>query len=473
MKQLFYCFLSVALLLSGCDDSDDPTVPSVALKQGTVTESEVTFTLTVADAEECAWLCLPSTDREPTNAEILEKGTRVTQSGETECRADGLKTETGYTVYAMARNNMESARASFSFNTPTVFADDVTMDYARGWYFGDFAAIGSGYFMVVLATMEIDNDGLPTDAGHMIRLFISSDKAADSNDAHLTDGTYLLTDGFTKNSVNATNSDYIVAYVTEEGLDGPLYALLEGTVQVGHTAAGDYDITAEIMTDENKRIRCSYTGPIVFANEDAASYVPLTEDYSFTPDALSGGFLDMGDYGNYTLTFHSLLLDEYGFVIGGGDLVNIELLTQPSDNGQMDFSVLPGTYGIANGDYRPGTFVEGMFVPFYGMYIPMGTYYELMDDEGGCVLLGLSVGGTVTISDEGDGYYKYVVDLLTEKNVHVRMEHTGKAADEIADIMGGMSMKQAARNSFRGKRINLLKQTRNRLWQAPFAGNFR
>lgn len=426
MKRLIYYILLVAaVVLHSCDDSDDPVIPGLSLKLGVVSVNSATFTVTSTDAEKGAWLCLRADESKPTVAQVWEKGKEFDVSKTVQCTVSDLQPATNYVVYVVVKNGLMVQSANLAFTTAKSYKEDVAATYARGYYFGDFAGDGSGYYMVALSQEEISEDGLPTGAGqHLFRLFIGGEKSEDSNAAQLSPGDFVLSDGYGKGTFNATNSDYIYA---ETDSTGPDYKFLEGSVHVERTQAGEYTIEAELQLDSEglPLVRCSYTGSIGFSNYDAASYVPLEKDVDVEPTGWSGNYTmsSTGVYGNYSMALYNVILDPEGFIIGKGDLVNLELLTPPSEH--MNLDLLPGTYAIANGNYQPYTFVEGMYVNLYGNYIPMGCYYQRYNDNGEGLELGLSTGGTVTVTKLDATNFKFDIDLIAETGVHIRSSFSG------------------------------------------------
>lgn len=442
---LFSCLSALFAMASACsDNNEDPLSPSrknpeVTVVQLSVSEYSVSFRISSSDLDSGAFRCLPAAGDAPTDAEILAAGEPFEVNGEATYTVSDLAPETDYILYAVGACGETTVCGSFAFTTPKHYYENIEADQACCFYFGDYVGDGSGCYYLVLSTAGITSDGLPEKAGHMLRLFLNAEKSADSNNAVLAPGEYLLSDDFGEFTFNTEMSHYIRAYETEDGLDGPLYEFAEGVVRIASAGNGSYTVEAvlaldttdgEPIDDESNEVHCTFSGNIAFVNFDSESYVPLTEDYSFEATSMTGNYTK----GNYSIVFYNVLLDDDGFIIGGGDLLNLELFTEAT--AAMDPSVLPGTYELTtmeSGNYAPYSFMEGIFYEYYGMYMPIGTYYALYDDSGWWSKLGLATGGTITVSHAGGDDYTFEVDLLVEKGVRVRMTYTGSVVGNVLD----------------------------------------
>lgn len=319
---------------------------------------------------------------------------------------------------------------SINFTDPVTY-DELIEDatYGMGVYFGN------GEYLTQISNAPMDSDGLPTQAGQYILRFMAiSDNSTDSNHAILPSGRYTPASDFSKGSLY-DNSDYLIALVCTRMENGQpmgysVYFDKGATANVTYNSDGTYDIDfkGSVSPDsadfENLRMR--FHGTIDFANNDPSYYNLLDEDVNMVPAALSAGYSNVeGKYGDYTCTFYNCELDKDGFVIGPGELLNVELLTE--EGTPMDLTKLPGEYTVASimGDsFGPGNWIEGMNYEYYGMYIPLGTYYQTFGEGGSDThLRGFAQSGSVTVTKVDDGYH-FDLDLTVEGGHKLTMSYT-------------------------------------------------
>lgn len=162
------------------------------------------------------------------------------------------------------------------------------------------------------------------------------------------------------------------------------------------------------------------------------------------PTALSGRYTNGTSYGNYSLCFYNVPLDDEGYVVGAGQLVNVELLTEPGT--PMDIANIAGEYVIAdveNGPYNPGTFLSGVNYYYYGMYFPMGTYLSFYDESGYSTSeIGFATGGSVKATVDGENV-TFDLNVEVEGGHKFTMNYTAKASD-ITDYSTSSSAKRHA-----------------------------
>ena len=122
--------LMLTLSFSSCKDDDDdngPVVtPAVTLTAGEATESSVSFTVSPADADKCAYVCVEKTsDALPAAAAILAEGTTVAADKDSQITVSDLAPNTTYVIAAAASNGttvgeVVKIEMLTSVGTPTV-----------------------------------------------------------------------------------------------------------------------------------------------------------------------------------------------------------------------------------------------------------------------------------------------------------------------------------------------------------------
>lgn len=105
-----------------------PVVPSVTLSDVTVDGNTASFTYSLSDAETAFWLCLPASGPAPDAQGIFSAGEELPADASSTVVIEDLSYETGYVVYAAARNAdgySEVASASFATSEAPVVAPEV------------------------------------------------------------------------------------------------------------------------------------------------------------------------------------------------------------------------------------------------------------------------------------------------------------------------------------------------------------
>lgn len=307
---------------------------------------------------------------------------------------------------------------SITFSAPVNYDSQINAKYGIGFYYGN------GQYFTCLSTDSLSPNGGATKAGQRSVIFYALGKPSlSSKNAILPSGRYVSSTSQEDGTLYDGKS-YLYASVATAGdstLDLSTVYLDKGAeANVEYNSDGTYTIDfkgrstkADNMDFEN--IHCVFNGTIPYANKDAAYYETFTEDVNFQPTGFSGGYSNSSDYGDYTLSFYNMPVDDEGFTAGAGDLVNLELLTDTSS--VMDLSKLVGTYTVASsleGPYEPGHWLDGVNYYYYGMYMCVGTYICSYDNQGYATNhRDFAKSGTITISDAGDQLH-VVCDLTLE-----------------------------------------------------------
>lgn len=145
---------------------------------------------------------------------------------------------------------------------------------------------------------------------------------------------------------------------------------------------------------------------------------------------LSGRYSVMSTYGNYSIALLNCPLDDEGFVVGAGELLNLELLTNPSPT--MDINDIAGEYTVTSvleGPYNPGSFLSGtLYEVMTDYYLPMGTYYTTFDSKGATTNMNAFItGGSVKVLTDGTNV-TFMCNLITENDKHVNVNFTAPAS---------------------------------------------
>ncbi len=118
-KYLLYAALASTLTFAACGDDDPiPTPapekePTVAVTAGKADVTELTFTVTPADAKECRYVCVENIDGFDAE-KILAEGTAVAAAEATSVTVEGLAPETEYTILAAVRGGANNDKTALS-----------------------------------------------------------------------------------------------------------------------------------------------------------------------------------------------------------------------------------------------------------------------------------------------------------------------------------------------------------------------
>ena len=349
---------------------------------------------------------------------------------------------------------------SITFGPSVNLDQELQATYIYNIYYG-----GTSY-MLHMSDAPISSQGLPTQAGQtVVRVYLFANQSADSNNALLTAGRYPISDEIAVGNIYNASEAY-TSYIKCTGLndegnpDGYQVGYTNGSLNVSYEADGtanvvfrgelvDYGEEGEALGIPH-HIKVSYTGQLPFDNQDPASYVLLGEDVKMEPNGLSGGYSNVdGRYGSYTLTYYNCELDKDGFIVGPGELMNFEILTEEAS--PMDISKLAGEYTISSaleGPWAPGQFLSGEMYDYYGMTFPIGTYYTVYGEGGAETRLkAFSRDGSVKFSVDGDNV-TIDADLTVEGGHKITLNYTASASS-IADMSSSRS--KAAKKSLVGQ----------------------
>lgn len=347
-------------------------------------------------------------------------------------------------------------KITFSKGNSQLYADVAATD-SYNLYYG---AVSSelGMYMIHLCDGKLTTGGLPTEINrHDIRLTVMAKPSADSDNASLETGTYTLTDNPNERGVFGKQSVYIETNTVNAAgkVDGFLDSLKVCTLDVENRGDGTYRLEMNGELDECGPIRFVYDGKLEFVNKDKnTGYDYITSDVNFMPAAMSGRYVRATDkYCDYSIAFYNCAIDDEGFVSGAGGLLNLVLLTPYAV--PMDISTIAGTYDVvmpvSGAKYEAGKFIGGtMYETSYGT-LPMGSYYEELDDEGYAKAYGMFCGGTVTVTNSL-GELTFNCNWLTPQGHTVVMNYMGNASaiEDQSESDASYSAKTAVKTSVKG-----------------------
>ncbi len=317
------------------------------------------------------------------------------------------------------------------------FGEEVTYDLEFEATSTYCAYFGGNDYSLSLSDAPMSDNGFPTQAGqNLVRLYIVAPESANSNDARLEGGRYALSPDYALGNIY-NSSSYTFLFQNIEMQDGSPYGwtieMESGALNIEYDAAGNANLVfrgkmhdyGEGYESLPKNVKVTFKGNINYDNQDPSSYQTLTQDVTMVPTGLSGGYSNSpGYYGNYSLTYYNVTLDDEGYITSAGELLNFEILTPESAT--MDIAnQLPGDYTITdamNGPWAAGNFLDGQLYPGYNF--PMGTYYTVYGEGGSETRVkGFVKDGTVHV-DVADGNVTMTANLIAEGGHTITMNYT-------------------------------------------------
>lgn len=340
----------------------------------------------------------------------------------------------------------------------TTSYDGLSATSAQCWYYGDLTGDGSAYYYVLMSNGGITDSGIPEGPGQMLRVMICGKALENPDKMELPTGTFTFDEEnyMGVGSIFSPDVTFIDAFWNPDEpeskeLVGYVYgAGNTGKLEISKDADGKYTIAADMdlaiedeetsAVVETSHVTMNYSGELAYQDKQtkAGDYTPVPEgEYKLNIPNVSGRYTE----GNFSIAFLSVPLDGDGYIVGGGDLLNVELIVPNSPH--VDYSTLAGTYTYADFDggvFNPGNFVGGKYYNMLGdLYAAIGTALTVYDEDGVEDMVGLSAGGTITVTDKGNGVFKFDFDLTTLEKAHLTGSWEGEIAKYITDFTTGIS----------------------------------
>lgn len=349
--------------------------------------------------------------------------------------------------------NVKHAPARSAENPATSF--EATQ--AEVWYYGDLADNGTGAYRIFLSNCPMSG-GNPVGEGQYFSTLIFGYLFEYEENPVLPTGVYSYGLDYAENTFTPDYSVFMDCFTDPDNpVDGDLVAYQwipesgEVSINISSGNSDEYEISfsgagsiyiagGDDMTDN---LSCSYLGAVTYV--DPNGYTPLPDEtYELNIPNISGRFMPSEEfgYGNYSIAFYSVPLDDEGFIQGAGDLLNVEFLVG------LEYGATPegliGTFEVAPfyGDsFTPGHFVGGAWYEIWdGLFIPAGTALQVLDEYGNYKYIGLATDGKITVTrDDATGNFKFVFDLISAEGTAMTGTWEGELnADNILDLETGV-----------------------------------
>lgn len=275
--------------------SEPEDAPSVTLRQGEVTRTIITFTITPSDADKCGYMVVPATEQVPDAQTVLRDGSQADPGSPSERFASELMPDTEYIVVAaVSRDGIYGRTATLEVATlaggklPGLTSDvtgKVFTYVERSNYFGDLWGKGTGWFVYALRDCSPDENGIFPEGSAQLCFELHADLAA-SQDGVLPEGTYrvgseIVVGACMPGRIIELDDGDCIADVTYYAQNGKWGMVDGGTVTIEKTADG-YRTAFDLTTQDGHRITASYAGSLTADRSD-----PVDPDATTT---LSGDY---------------------------------------------------------------------------------------------------------------------------------------------------------------------------------------
>ena len=286
---------------------------------------------------------------------------------------------------------------------------DIQATSLVGQYYGDHLADGLGHYWIIISEEGfVDGNVVPN--SEFFRLDILGPLAADEQNIKVPDGKYIFDyfNGYTEYTIlNLGNTDHTYVDEALEGWATPLDSA-ELTVE-----GNRFELVASVG---NKEYHVTFEGDYTISDSTMSEYISnlqgdLVIDVS-NCDATAQSFGDYWECGYCNWQIEFVCRDGLKY---GTYLVLDFISTSP--NASAGFV---GTYkasGFSEEDptkpnFGPGVFVPGMRISDDGAFM-MGSLYQRYADGVGVEQAPL-LDGTITISDNGNGSYRILIDAVDD-----------------------------------------------------------
>lgn len=324
---------------------------------------------------------------------------------------------------------------------------------ASFYYYGDRIGNGRGVYQLFLADMAYEK-GMPSETGHMARIeFLGemTDEAAPT----LCCGTFDVVADITEenmgsNIVVGPDSDILDVFPHPEdpgaGLVAYGFVPVDGKLTIEETD-GCYSVsfsgngalydsyTEEILLEQP--YSCSFSGEIPY--EDLNAYTPFEGDVELPEIFASGRYSD----GDYSIAFYTDgLLDEEGWIVGAGYLLNAEIFVEPV--APMNIDNLADTFtpnDLMEFGPTPGTFAQGLWYDMYGSYFAILTSLCEYNEYGVVSKVALAEDGTIKGTRIDENTFRLDFDLVSAEGHKITAVYEGDLEAAISDFSDPSAVK--------------------------------
>ena len=389
-KYLLYAALASTLTFAACGDDDPiPTPapekePTVAVTAGKADVTELTFTVTPADAKECRYVCVENIDGFDAE-KILAEGTAVAAS----VTVEGLAPETEYTILAAVRGGANNDKTALSqVLKMTTLAEPEPEPVKLTLVSADRTSGSDGNFFIRFKD---------ADDKHIMEVDFYA--AADAK--YLPAGTYTVS---AEDQPGQIGSHYSRIQFAEQSADEWI-KFTEGTAEVAIADDETYTFKMSFTLTDGVVVEAEYTGEVANMSTSLVIDLTATEAVRIHEDK------DAGE-------FYIKLTDGYKTMDG----IGLDLYAEASAE------TLPaGVYTVGEGT-EPGTATKKSYAaPYSPTYA--SRYFA---------------SGTVTVSVEGD-VYTFEIDVVDTEGAIIKGHYTGEVKDMKPALVIDLTATEAVR----------------------------
>lgn len=301
-----------------------------------------------------------------------------------------------------------------------------------GFYYGTEFTPNTDNYYVHLSNIGYTADGDPQAGGwyYTFDMYnVIKDYPENSTNILLPEGTYTLTNDGAAGTFSTDYSSFFELDEAGQGIGDGMYEIEAGTIVV---TANSIEAT---LTIDGQLHKVSYTGELIIKDGRKSEEPEEPEDPNIDPE--NGISTLIGDL-ELDLSSHIAMFEYYEDWWEVGCTNYVMLLAPESGIGgyiTMDFvtgdltTSLAGTYSVGNNQFgceAPFTYIPGSF--FSGEYI--GAWYNEIAEDESMPNSAPIIGGTMTITENGDGNCTIVLDLMDDKGNKITGTWTGEPIND-------------------------------------------
>ena len=342
---------------------------------------------------------------------------------------------------------------------------DVKGVNARAVYFGNLLESDTGMMVINIMDQTYADDNTAGQGGYAVSLCVFTQLFPQTNLIRLIPGTYKVATNFKKLTwmpgIELNNMGTVIPFGSYTQCDdgtqmGAFEFAQDGTITI-ETATTGYTIKYDLVSSNGYRITGSYDGVVDITDEsndkntdDGTS--TLTDDHDMDLSPISTARLysmgDVEDADGNVLTHNRIDIGsrsgwDQDEVLKKGDTFTMDLVMEKKDAGK----IAPGKYKVTTDRYPasmcPGAAIRGYI--WSGEYMATGWLHYDVARPYDLYLDGhaAAYGGEIIVekSSKGENYYKFTIDMICVRKMHVRGTWEGPVinAQDGSPVMPGTS----------------------------------
>ena len=440
-KHIALCLMALVAFagLAACSaDGDDIEKVSLSVTAGESNGTSLGFSFETFMCADVAWKVTPSSEQQPSAAEVLAQGQKEEANTTVEATATGLKPQTDYTITVAAKGHYGRV-ISRTVKMTTTERSVISLSNVFDASYTDKDS--KGLYSLILTSGDTDEYGTPTEVGGItVSLDLYAALDGDAMNPTLPDGDYVP--GSKSEGTYQTPGTFDPAYTyvevrVENGSSTDATQTLpisDGKVTVSHD--GDtYTVTLDATILDGTPLLAQYTGNIAFTYNASTEYKPFEEDQNVTFEHEQGRywgnwFLPHAD--DFALQLFTGSFDENGKQTDGYYMYIPAYMPKLADYNVTNPMPAEGTYVItptksSQYSWCPYEVEQGKMSSIFESQYYSGIYLTRIDATTGKRYIALLQSGSMKVEKHGNGQ-TITIDGQTAEGIKVHAVYDGTVA---------------------------------------------